>query len=199
MCGADKLLLLTDQKGLFTADPRKDPNAARASGGTNTDALVTTRPPRRISPPSGRSIPATTRSIVVLPHPDWPSRQTVSPAATASDTSSRASVVANLWLTLSICSALAPGFGPSAGPATRSTSFKLHSPCASKSSSKEYPARVKQTHQFCALVRTSALEYRQAYRSIARSAYRTFWVADATPCAGSGPSIMSSRALGRPA
>ncbi|WP_114766507.1 glutamate 5-kinase [Vibrio rhodolitus] len=27
LCGADRLLLLTDQKGLFTADPRKDPNA----------------------------------------------------------------------------------------------------------------------------------------------------------------------------
>ncbi|EJN3803226.1 glutamate 5-kinase, partial [Vibrio alginolyticus] len=27
LCGADKLLLLTDQKGLFTADPRRDPNA----------------------------------------------------------------------------------------------------------------------------------------------------------------------------
>ncbi|RZR35303.1 glutamate 5-kinase [Vibrio vulnificus] len=27
LCGADKLLLLTDQKGLYTADPRKDPNA----------------------------------------------------------------------------------------------------------------------------------------------------------------------------
>ncbi|WP_217521453.1 glutamate 5-kinase [Vibrio metschnikovii] len=27
LCAADKLLLLTDQKGLFTADPRKDPNA----------------------------------------------------------------------------------------------------------------------------------------------------------------------------
>lgn len=27
LCGADKLLLLTDQKGLFTADPRKDPSA----------------------------------------------------------------------------------------------------------------------------------------------------------------------------
>ncbi len=27
LCGADKLLLLTDQKGLFTADPRKDPHA----------------------------------------------------------------------------------------------------------------------------------------------------------------------------
>lgn len=27
LCGADKLLLLTDQSGLFTADPRKDPNA----------------------------------------------------------------------------------------------------------------------------------------------------------------------------
>ncbi|MGR5340122.1 glutamate 5-kinase [Vibrio astriarenae] len=27
LCSADKLLLLTDQKGLFTADPRKDPNA----------------------------------------------------------------------------------------------------------------------------------------------------------------------------
>ena len=27
LCGANKLLLLTDQKGLFTADPRKDPNA----------------------------------------------------------------------------------------------------------------------------------------------------------------------------
>ena len=27
LCSADKLLLLTDQKGLFTADPRKDPQA----------------------------------------------------------------------------------------------------------------------------------------------------------------------------
>lgn len=27
LCGADKLLLLTDQAGLFTADPRKDPKA----------------------------------------------------------------------------------------------------------------------------------------------------------------------------
>jgi len=27
LCGADKLLLLTDQPGLFTADPRKDPKA----------------------------------------------------------------------------------------------------------------------------------------------------------------------------
>lgn len=27
LCGAEKLLLLTDQPGLFTADPRKDPNA----------------------------------------------------------------------------------------------------------------------------------------------------------------------------
>ncbi|CAH0541001.1 Glutamate 5-kinase [Vibrio marisflavi CECT 7928] len=27
LCSADKLLLLTDQKGLFTADPRKDPDA----------------------------------------------------------------------------------------------------------------------------------------------------------------------------
>ncbi len=27
LCGADKLLLLTDQQGLFSADPRKDPNA----------------------------------------------------------------------------------------------------------------------------------------------------------------------------
>ncbi|EPE5850159.1 glutamate 5-kinase [Vibrio vulnificus] len=27
LCGADKLLLLTDQKGLYTADPREDPNA----------------------------------------------------------------------------------------------------------------------------------------------------------------------------
>jgi len=27
LCSADKLLLLTDQKGLFTADPRKNPNA----------------------------------------------------------------------------------------------------------------------------------------------------------------------------
>ncbi|WP_375752939.1 glutamate 5-kinase [Vibrio sp. HN007] len=27
LCGADKLLLLTDQPGLFTADPRKDPDA----------------------------------------------------------------------------------------------------------------------------------------------------------------------------
>ncbi|MCJ2377824.1 glutamate 5-kinase [Vibrio sp. ZSDZ34] len=40
LCGADKLLLLTDQRGLFTADPRKDPNAELIKEVTTIDETL---------------------------------------------------------------------------------------------------------------------------------------------------------------
>src|SRR5437867_3857582 len=47
----------------------------RLRGGTS----LTTRPSKRISPASGRSKPAITRSVVVLPQPEPPTRETSSP------------------------------------------------------------------------------------------------------------------------
>src|ERR1700738_2426200 len=43
----------------------------------------TTRPAMLISPDVGCSRPATQRKVVVLPHPEGPSRTTISPAGTA--------------------------------------------------------------------------------------------------------------------
>jgi hypothetical protein len=51
---------------------------------------VTSLPPIRISPASGSSSPATQRSVVVLPQPEGPSRQTNCPLPTCSDTPSTA-------------------------------------------------------------------------------------------------------------
>ena len=45
-------------------------------------------PPTRISPPSGSRKPAISRSVVVLPQPDGPSRHASWPCSTCSDTSS---------------------------------------------------------------------------------------------------------------
>src|SRR5687767_14361160 len=50
----------------------------------------TTRPPKRISPASGRSKPAIMRSVVVLPHPEPPTSATSSPGAMSRDSASTA-------------------------------------------------------------------------------------------------------------
>src|SRR3989338_8710638 len=47
----------------------------RLRGGT----ALTTRPSKRIAPASGRSKPAIIRSVVVLPQPEPPTRETSSP------------------------------------------------------------------------------------------------------------------------
>jgi len=64
----------------------------RASGGTNTRRarLKTTRSPKRISPSSGRSRPATQRSVVDLPQPLGPSRVRIWPWGASSETPSAA-------------------------------------------------------------------------------------------------------------
>ncbi len=51
LCGADKLLLLTDQSGLFTADPRKDNNAKLIREVTVIDETL-----RKIAGGSGTSL-----------------------------------------------------------------------------------------------------------------------------------------------
>lgn len=51
LCGADKLLLLTDQKGLFTADPRKDPDAQLIKEVTTIDDTL-----RKIAGGSGTTL-----------------------------------------------------------------------------------------------------------------------------------------------
>src|SRR3989337_2761877 len=58
---------------------------SRFSVGTNTrcPGEFTKRPPISISPLSGRSSPATQRSVVVLPHPLGPSRTQNSPSTTS--------------------------------------------------------------------------------------------------------------------
>src|SRR5688572_24858774 len=60
---------------------------ARRRGPTS----LTTRPPKRISPASGRSKPAIMRRVVVLPHPEPPTSATSSPGAMSSDSASTAS------------------------------------------------------------------------------------------------------------
>lgn len=51
LCGADKLLLLTDQPGLFTADPRNNPNAELIREVTTIDETL-----RKIAGGSGSSL-----------------------------------------------------------------------------------------------------------------------------------------------
>ena len=58
----------------------------RRSGGSDCDGVDTTRSPTRISPPVGSTNPAISRSVVVLPQPDGPSRQTRLPCSIKSDT-----------------------------------------------------------------------------------------------------------------
>src|SRR5688500_15466029 len=50
----------------------------------------TTRPPKRISPASGRSKPAIMRSVVVLPHPEPPTSATSSAGAMSRESASTA-------------------------------------------------------------------------------------------------------------
>src|SRR5262245_52150114 len=74
-------------------------------------ACVTSRPSIRIAPASGRSSPATSRSVVVLPAPLGPSRTMNSPSAMASERSETASVVPKRLLTCcSMTSAMAGSF-----------------------------------------------------------------------------------------
>ena len=60
----------------------------RCSGGSVRAGDDTTRSPTTISPADGSTKPAISRSVVVLPQPDGPSRQTSSPCSMRSDTSS---------------------------------------------------------------------------------------------------------------
>jgi hypothetical protein len=53
-------------------------------------ALVTSRPSKRIVPERGFSVPATARSVVVLPAPLAPISATISPAATLIEISRQA-------------------------------------------------------------------------------------------------------------
>src|SRR5437016_11768856 len=58
----------------------------RRRGGTS----LTTRSSKRISPASGRSKPAIRRSVVVLPQPEPPTRETSSPRPISSESPSTA-------------------------------------------------------------------------------------------------------------
>src|SRR5262245_43631670 len=58
----------------------------RCSGGSVRDREETTRSPTAISPSVGSTKPAISRSVVVLPQPDGPSRQTSRPWSMFSDT-----------------------------------------------------------------------------------------------------------------
>src|SRR5215510_1170167 len=60
----------------------------RRSGGSVRSTVDTTRSPTRISPAVGSTKPAISRSVVVLPQPDGPSRHTRLPCSILSDTSS---------------------------------------------------------------------------------------------------------------
>ncbi len=59
----------------------------RRSGGTTVADEDRQRSPTQISPASGARKPATSRSVVVLPQPDGPSRATSSPGLTSSESS----------------------------------------------------------------------------------------------------------------
>src|SRR5713226_1972110 len=78
---------------------------------------ATTRPRRVISPASGRSRPATSRKVVVLPHPLGPRRVKTSPRRTVSDARSTAGADPNSLLTpssertVSLISGSAPTLG----------------------------------------------------------------------------------------
>jgi hypothetical protein len=62
----------------------------RPSGGTVRCGEDRTLPPTAISPAEGSMKPAISRNVVVLPHPDGPSRQTSCPCPIINDTSSTA-------------------------------------------------------------------------------------------------------------
>jgi hypothetical protein len=58
----------------------------RRSGGSKRASPATSAPLIRMRPASGRPTPAARRSSVVLPHPEGPSSETISPAAMSSET-----------------------------------------------------------------------------------------------------------------
>src|ERR1043165_10274629 len=60
----------------------------RFSGGSVVAVDDTTRSPTRISPSEGSTKPAISRSVVVLPQPEGPSRHTSLPCSISSETSS---------------------------------------------------------------------------------------------------------------
>src|SRR5689334_23541389 len=64
----------------------------RFSGGSVADGDDTTRSPTRTSPSLGSTKPAISRSVVVLPQPDGPSRHTSLPCSIVSDTLSTTAV-----------------------------------------------------------------------------------------------------------
>ena len=59
----------------------------RASGGALPEGEETTRPPTRMWPSDGCTKPAISRSVVVLPQPEGPSRHTRVPFSIARSTS----------------------------------------------------------------------------------------------------------------
>src|SRR6478736_2890098 len=65
----------------------------RPSGGTVRRGEDSTLPPTTISPADGSRKPAISRSVVVLPQPDGPSRQTSCPCPISKDTSSTATAL----------------------------------------------------------------------------------------------------------
>src|SRR5665647_3234844 len=65
----------------------------RRSGGTVCDGEEISRSPTRISPSLGSTKPAIKRSVVVLPQPDGPSRQTRWPCSICSDISSTTAIL----------------------------------------------------------------------------------------------------------
>jgi hypothetical protein len=62
----------------------------RASGGTSRLGLATTSPRKLTVPASGASKPAMSRRVVVFPQPEGPSRATISPSSTESESPSTA-------------------------------------------------------------------------------------------------------------
>src|SRR5690242_4083349 len=93
---------------------------SREPGGS----CVTSRPSIMIAPKSGRSRPATSRSVVVLPAPLGPSRTKNSPSSMESEKSRTASVVPKRLLTRSsITSAMAGSFV--ARSADRSSALRI--------------------------------------------------------------------------
>src|SRR6266481_6201063 len=78
---------------------------------TRRGTEATTRPRSVISPPSGRSSPATSRSVVVLPQPLGPSSVKISPRETSRDARSTAAVGPKALLTSSSAKTVSIGLG----------------------------------------------------------------------------------------
>src|SRR5215217_6689707 len=68
--------------------------------------------PSRIAPAVGVSRPATILSVVVLPHPEGPSRAKNEPCGTVTDRSSTATKLPNLLVSRSMTRSLSDNLGP---------------------------------------------------------------------------------------